>query len=32
MLKLPSDTRAGTAPWSNQNDTHDTITSIQQGI
>jgi len=28
----PSDTRAGTALWSSQNDTHDTITSMQHGM
>lgn len=29
---LPNETRAGTAPWSNQNDTHDTITNMQHGM
>lgn len=29
---LPSETRAGTAPWSSQNDTQETITNMQQGI
>lgn len=32
VYNLPSDTLAGTAPWSNQKDTQETITSIQQGM
>lgn len=28
----PNDTLAGTALWSNQKDTHDTMTNIQQGM
>lgn len=29
---LPNETRAGTAPWSSQNETHDTMTNMQHGI
>lgn len=28
----PSETRAGTAPWSSQKDTHETMTNMQQGV
>lgn len=28
----PKDTRAGTALWSNQKDTQDTMTNMQQGM
>lgn len=28
----PSETRAGTAPWSSQNDTHETMTNMQHGV
>lgn len=29
---LPNDTLAGTAPWSNQKDTQETMTNMQQGM